>query len=474
MKTMRRYRISMTAVSMALFATLPSAARADDIEDLKRNQEELRKIVESQQKEIDRLRGEMAHGSGGEGAALADAVADLSKAADNSGPVVWKQISKQGSKFTLYGFVRLDMQYDSARPNSTNVPAWIRSEDTSAPDSIRAPNDSSDFNMSTKLTRLGLDFAGPTVTSLHDAQASAKIEIDFYGSSGTSSRSSIRMRQAYLKLTWQDEFTLLAGQTQDVISPLIPVVNNDFVMWGAGNTGDRRPQLRAEWTPSIGEGTKLILQGMMGDNGAVDGTDRDATGTAGATYIDGQTSGSPIWEGRTALRFKNWDDKDVELGVWGYTATQDQDTPIAGHGSFSSGGYGIDVSVPLVTDQLWLKGELWTGSNMSDVRGGILQGVNTTTGDKIAAQGGWVELGGKATTWMTLTGGYAYDNPDSGDLSAGGLTGGRDLNTIWYLASRMNFEEIELGLEYLHWKTEFVGFKDGTDDRIVAFIAYKF
>lgn len=470
---MRRSPIGL-AVSMSFLVAMPAFARADDLEDLKRSQEELRKIVESQQREIERLKGDVARGAGGEGAALADAIADLSKEADNSGPVVWKQISKQGSKFTLYGFVRLDMQYDSARPNSTNLPAWIRSEDKSAPDSIRAPNDSSDFNMHTKLTRLGFDFTGPTVKSLHDAQATAKLEMDFYGSAASSSRSSIRMRHAYLKLSWCDEFSVLAGQTQDVISPLNPVVNNDFVMWGAGNLGDRRPQVRAEWTPAIGESAKLILTGMAGDTGAVDAVDRDASGTPGATYPDGSTSGSPTWQGRAAVRFKNWDDKDVEIGVWGDTATQDQDTPIAGHGNFGSRAYGIDAKVPLMTDRIWISGELWAGSNMTDVRGGILQGVNTATGDKIAAQGGWVELSGKATSWMTLTGGYAYDNPDSDDLSAGGTTGGRDLNKIWYLASRMNFDEIELGLEYLHWKTEFVGFGDGTDDRIVASIAYKF
>ncbi len=474
---MRRSRIPLAAVSMSFLAAMPAFARADDIEDLKRSQEELRKIVESQQKEIDRLRGDVsrgAGGAGGEGAALADAISDLSKEADNSGPVVWKQISRQGSKFTLYGFVRLDMQYDSSRPNSTNLPSWIRSEDTAAPDSIRAPEDSSDFNMSSKLTRLGFDFAGPTVKSLNDAVATAKVEVDFYGATGSSSRAAVRMRHAYLKLVWCDEFSILAGQTQDLISPLNPVVNNDMVMWGAGNLGDRRPQFRAEWTPKIGETTTLILQGMAGDNGAVDGTDRDASGTPGATYIDGQTSGGPVWQGRTAVRFKNWDDKDIEFGVWGYSATQDQDTPIAGRGNFGSGAYGIDVKVPLVTDQLWISGELWTGSNLTDVRGGILQGVNTTTGDKIASQGGWVELSGKATSWMTLTGGYAFDDPESDDLSAGGLTGGRDLNRIWYIASRMTFEEIELGLEWLHWTTEFVGFDEGTDDRIVAFVAYKF
>ena len=87
------------------------------------------------------------------------------------------------------------------------------------------------------------------------------------------SMAAIRMRHAYTKLAWGD-FNVLAGQTADVISPIWPIVNADLVMWGAGNLGDRRPQLRPEWTPAIGD-SRLIVQGEVGLTGAQDGSDID-------------------------------------------------------------------------------------------------------------------------------------------------------------------------------------------------------
>jgi hypothetical protein len=473
---MHRRRVPAVLVASAACACLAAPARADDIEDLKKQQEELRKIVERQQQEIERLRSRVADGAGGEGAErqqLAAAIDEMAKASDNSGPVTWKQISKQGSKFTLYGFLRIDAQYDTSRMNSTQTPAWVRSEDPTAPASIGAPEDASDFNMHPKLTRLGLDFEGPTVAGLGDAKITGKLETDFYNATGTNSRAALRMRHAYMKLAWCDDVSVLAGQTQDLISPLNPIVNNDFVMWGAGNLGDRRPQLRGEWTPSIG-GAKLILQGMIGDTGAVDGKDLDPAGTTGAGYLDGQTSGGPTWQGRTGLRFKNWDDKDIEIGFWGHAASEEVDTPVGGNDSFDSRAVGLDVKLPLIGDKLWVQGELWQGKDLTDVRGGILQGVNTTTGDEIESKGGFVEVGVKAASWINLYAGYSTDNPSNGDLSGGGATGGRSLNEIWYAAARMNFNPVDIGLEWLHWTTEFIGYDDGVNDRVVAFVAYRF
>jgi outer membrane DcaP-like protein len=470
---MRRQTLSWTAVSWGLAAALASTARADDLEDLKRSQEELRKLVEQQQREIERLSGKLAPrtDAGADSPSLSSAIDELSRQQDNSGPVVWKQISKLGSKFTLYGFLRLDAQYDHQRMNNPQLPAWVRTSDDFAPDSIRTPDDAHTFDMHPKLTRLGLDFDGPNVC---DAKLTGKLETDFYNATGTNSRAALRMRHAYLKLTWPNDVSLLAGQTQDVIAPLNPIVNNDFVMWGAGNLGDRRPQLRLEWTPEMGAGNRLILQGMVGDTGAVDGKDLDPAGTTGAGTIDGEQSGRPTFQARAAWRMKNWDEKDVEVGVWIHGANERNDADVGGHHTYRSRAIGLDAKVPFVSDTLWVQGEIWRGRNLTDVRGGILQGVNTTAGDEIRARGGFLELGWKTSSWLTLYTGIAVDDPDNGDLSDGGLEGGRSRNRIWYAAARMNWNPIEVGLEFLHWQTDFIGFDKGLNNRVAAFVAYKF
>jgi hypothetical protein len=99
------------------------------------------------------------------------------------------------------------------------------------------------------------------------------------------------MRHAYASLKW-DDFSILAGQTSDLISQYFPSVNPDFVMWGAGNLSDRRPQVRAEWAPKLGLGS-LLVQGEVGLTGADDNRDLDGNGIR-----DGEASGVPTVQGR--------------------------------------------------------------------------------------------------------------------------------------------------------------------------------
>src|SRR5262249_3933993 len=118
----------------------------------------------------------------------------------------------------------------------------------------------------------------------------------------------------------------------------------------------------------------------------------------------------------------------------------------------------------------WFKGEVWGGQDLDDVRGGIFQGVNTTTGKEIHGKGGWGEFGFKASEHMNLYGGYSMDDPDNSDLP----NAGRSLNRIFYFAARMYYDPMEFGVEYLNWTTEYIGLGDGDDNRVAIYMAYKF
>src|SRR6185436_9829805 len=123
----------------------------------------------------------------------------------------------------------------------------------------------------------------------------------------------------------------------------------------------------------------------------------------------------------------------------------------AGRTDFTSQGYGLDLFVPLYKDILSLKGEIWTGKNLDDIRGGILQGINLGTARTIGATGGWAELMLKPDKRYSFHAGYTVDNPRQGDLPAQAP----DLNTIWYLGGRLSLDPIEFGVDYLNWTTEF-------------------
>lgn len=394
---------------------------------------------------------------------------------DSSSGPSWKDLISDPNRVKLYGFARLDMQFDDSRPNNTQTIGWILSEDPAMP----APpagqgaggENKEDFTMHPRLSRVGIDISGGKIDALAGANVTGKIEVDFFNNAlqgQSESRAALRMRHAYMKLAWEDT-SLLMGQTNDVISPLYPIVNADLVMWGAGNLGDRRPQVRGEWAKKSSDAVTWTLQGEVGLTGADDNSDLDAAGTYGAGYRDGETSGQPTFQARAACKFPI-SGRATEVGIWGHHAQERPDTSFNGENEFKSEALGFDVSLPLFTDSLSLKAEMWAGENVDDVRGGIFQGINKTTGEEIASHGGFAEIGWKATEHCTLYVGWSNDNPENSDVGVGG----RAENQIWYAASRWNYKPVAFGLEYLNWTTKYVGFGDGDDNRIAAFAQYSF
>ncbi len=380
--------------------------------------------------------------------------------------------------FKFYGFIRGDVIHDDSRPNNTQTMSSVLSEDPTAPSSIGAGGKNRpDLTMHARLTRLGVDVDGPTVAELNDFKVTGKVEIDFYNNfSGgpAESRAAPRMRHAYVKLA-KDDLSFLAGQTTDIISPIFPAVNPDMVMWGAGNLGDRRPQFRGSYAPEIGDG-KLLVDVEAGLTGAIDASDLDAAGTVGTGYRDGETSGQPTLQERVAYRMMLDGKRKLEVGVWAHNALEESDTPQATTGalandrSFQSRAVGLDAEVPVYENLLWAKGEIWEGSNLDDVRGGILQGINTTLGRSVRSQGGWAELGMRPCDPWTVSVGYSTDNPRDDDLNVAN----RRRNKIVYLANRLKRGPVTFGIDYMNWETKYVAYDKGTDNRFQGFVQFDF
>lgn len=114
--------------------------------------------------------------------------------ANNSEVVGWNELISAGNKLRLYGFLRVDLDVDSQRPNNAQSPTFI----TSADSRIGKP-DAGSFTIYPRVTRLGLDYTGPRVAALKDAKLSGKLEIDF-NNGGLESRQIIRIRHAYFKM----------------------------------------------------------------------------------------------------------------------------------------------------------------------------------------------------------------------------------------------------------------------------------
>lgn len=376
--------------------------------------------------------------------------------------LIWDDLFGKGSRLQFYGFLRADAQYDDSRFNDPQIPGYVQSEDPSAPPSIGADKDDSEFTIHGRLTRFGANVTAPPIDGLGNPDITGAVEVDFYniGLNDSDSRSALRMRKAFVDLAW-GRWSLRAGQDWDVISPLYPAVNADLVMWGAGNTGDRRPQVRLQYDApggfrsTFGIGLSGAVAGAVAENG----------------LRSGENSGEPMVNARVGYHGKTGQGASYQMGLWGHVSSEDYDATGSGSDqSYDSQSVGIDFRVPLSGTSLWLLGEAWQGENLDDIRGGIFQGVNSSTGEEIEAEGGFLELGFQANPNLTLHLGYSIDDPDDDDLSSGQ----RSKNEVAYIASRWTYGALNYGVEYLDWTTEYKGFDDGDAGRLVGFITLNF
>lgn len=361
--------------------------------------------------------------------------------------------TKGGSHLRIYGFLRLDMVYDDSEMDDTQTTTRVM------PEGGVESDDS--FTIYTRLTRLGLDLVGPQI---NEGDLTGKIEVDFYGG-GSDSRNQFRMRHAYMQ--WQrNEVAVLIGQTSDVFSPLYPNAHWDMLFWNAGNPGDRRPQVRGTYTPSMGDG-KLILQGALAMQGAIDAQNTDG----GDGVLDGEDSGLPQLQGRVAMRMPmpNDEGRHFEVGLWGVRGWEETDTPDDDHNAYA---FGVDLQLPLYRDRLMVRGELWQARNGDDFRAGIGQGINATTMQEIDAVGGWIELLSKIDDLGNVYGGYTVDDVRRSDLPAGGA----NRNEVLFLGFHLTkYTPFETGVEYAFWETKYTGASgDGEAHRLRVFFMYKF
>ncbi len=385
--------------------------------------------------------------------------------------IEFEDIISKGNSLKFYGFIRLDVIHDDSKTDNAQIPFYVLSEDVSA----GGKQDDAVYTMHPRLSRLGIDFKGSEIPHLFNGMVSGKFEMDFQNrvpgvsdpNSGVESRAFPRIRHMFLKLSW-DKFFIMGGQNWDIISPLMPSVSNDTLMWNAGNTGDRRPQLR------IGYETKeLSLAGGAALTNAVDRKDLDTNGIR-----DGEDSAVPHLQGRVAYAFATpWaGDKKTGIGIWGAYLWEDANTS----GKYTGNIIGLDFSIPLA-EKLSVRGETWSGQNLSDLRGGIGQGVNTTAKKEIGSSGGWIEMLYSLPA-NSIAVGYTVDDPNDNDLpnsntiTPGGTTAdGRTKNQAYYIAERFKpGRGVEVGIDYIYWQTDYKTLKNGIDNRINMVFQYNF
>lgn len=355
-----------------------------------------------------------------------------------------------------YGIGWLNMAYDTQRTSPGPFTLFANSAQVEDEDA---------FHLNVRATRLGLDFTGPDVGPW---QMTGKVEIDFFGAALTENRAGLLLRQAYGE--WHDgPWRLVGGQTNDVISPLVPSTVNYATVLAAGNIGFRSPQLRVDYQTESVRGWRFTSQTSINRTIVTDFADTSVL------LQEGHDAGWPTIMARTALAWLPTDDpaQAWEFGVSGHVgqiAVDFELPPIEQDRKFRSWSLNADLRLPF-TPWFGVQGEFFTGETLSTYLGGINQGVDALLRTSIGSTGGWGELWWKFRDDLQLHVGYGTDDPWNDRLSFGRRTRNQVIygNVLWDVSPHLN-----TGVELSHWDTGFVGLAPGHAWRVEMAVKYRF
>lgn len=347
---------------------------------------------------------------------------------------------------SIYGAARLDILADDSRMSDIHAPLFVEREPANG-------HLDGELTMSPALSQVGLGIDEWQLDEDGRYLGEGRLEIDFGGGAGTN---VIRLRHAYGTVTMRGKVEILAGQTWDLISPLYPSVQNNTQLLFAGNTGDRRPQVRLSALPT----KNLRLAVAAAATGTLDERDLDGDGQA-----DGLAAGTPMVQGLVEIRQPTRRGQMILVGAWGHVARQE----LATGQRYTSRSIGAHVQVP--SPVATLRGEAYAGQNATDIGGAVGLAPSTMAARPVRSAGGWVELTVQASRRHQFavggSGDFAFrDDVMSGDRVANG--------TAWTALRYQPKSSLQLGLEYLYWKTAYRDTSSGVANRFDVHVSVLF
>jgi hypothetical protein len=357
----------------------------------------------------------------------------------------------------LYGYVKLDAAYDDSRTSVGNYARWVESE------AVRR-NDNQ-FSMTANQTRLGLRLKGPEMPQV---KTTGQLEIDFYGAGVAENKPEPMLRHAYVSALWPEyHFSLLAGQTSDIISPLFMPTLNYTAGWWQGNIGYRRPQVRLTKELALAPSSTVKLE-LAGTRTI---TDRKFFFTASTDPASGDDAGFPTFQGRLGLTLPAGSGKPASVGVSGHWGREERhETKTAGDSPLDTWSINLDAKWP-VTKWLTVQGEAFVGQNLDAYLGGIGQGFVTNNLQAVHARGGWVAATIEPAAQWQFSVGAGCDVAYKADL----IAGMRNFNAVGFgNVQYFITPNLSLGLEVSYLHTDYKNQADGDNWREQFSVIYKF
>jgi len=347
--------------------------------------------------------------------------------------------SVAGTKISLYGRLELN----AAREDGITKGLWSADAPKNANKDAQGRT-----TLSVARTRLGLNLEGP---SKEDEPAlKGKFEADFAGAGGKDTEfnnfngsSGFRIRQSWGSVNFKDiGLTLLFGQTDDVITPLDPPSVNPSSLNGAGNLGNRRPQIRV--TEVVGP---VELAVALTHDRLIDSDVEKAVPPS-----------SPALQGRLGVKLPaTWAGEKANLaagvgGLYGKNEAANVDDKDRAPRSPKTYSINADLSAPLI-DILTLTGEFFMGQNLSRYGDGSLgQKLLAPARTGVKSVGWWGALAAKLPASFSVATGAGAESLDKDDRLAGKIESNMFIfgNVAYNFtsAAKLTFEYLNLGTNY--------------------------
>ena len=343
-----------------------------------------------------------------------------------------------GVPIRLTGFLKGDMLWNDSRVDSTSAPRLA------APGT---PGDDDDqFTATVQHSRVAA-IIGPIPVS--NSTLGGTVELDYFNLSDSGNdnfnNNQLRVRHLFMNIAHGD-WTILAGQTSDLFSPLNPTsLNTNGNYWFGGNGGFRRPQLqvtrRIEWA----EDSPLTLKGSVNANVG------RTTLVGGDTFNSGRKAGWPVFEAAIEQGLGGFGAGPIRMGVAGSYGQEDLEGVKNHIDQWVIGGY---LRMPIL-EWLMLTAEIQHGENTDAF---LMGGGINAAGGSIESTGGWLQATLTPLERWEFNLLFGFDDPKDGDINDEAM----EQNLVAGASARFKiFEPLTVGFEYTYFDTDYKELTNG-------------
>jgi hypothetical protein len=425
------FTILFVAASDSLSDSLTEQERDEEIQLLREANEMMREQLREQEKRLAALEAR-------------DSSRDSTRMAsvDSGPPLVERgdglQAVVSGVPIKLTGFMKGDMLWNNSRLDSTSAPRL------SAPGNQGSSDDQ--FTATVQHSRVTATI-GPIPVS--NSTLGGMVELDYFNLSDSGdtnfNNNQLRVRHLFMNVAHGD-WTILAGQTSDIVSPLNPTsLNTNGNYWFGGNGGFRRPQLQVTRKFELAEDSPLTLKGSVNANiGAT-------TMPGGVTYNSGRKAGWPVFEAAIEQGLGGFGAGPIRMGIAGSYGEEDL-VGVKNHiDQWMIGGY---LMMPIF-EWLTLTGEIQHGENADAF---LMGGGINAAGGSIASTSGWLQATLTPMERWEFNMIFGFDDPKDSNVDAMAM----EQNLVAGASARFKiFEPLTFGFEYTYFDTDYKDLSNG-------------